>query len=48
MTDWERFAQFEYVRMASEEDEEDGGLDVEFLDDEGPAQVRTNSNEAPF
>ena len=47
MTDWERFAQLEYVQMATEEDEDDGGgmEVVDFLDSE-PQQGGTR--EAPF
>jgi|EP01046_Picozoa_sp_COSAG06_P016280 hypothetical protein len=51
MTDWERFAQLEYVRMASEEDEDDGGMEVlDFLEAEEPQQAnaQAGAREAPF
>ena len=48
MTDWERFAQLEYIQMATEEDEDDGGgMEVlDFLDSE--PQQQGGSREAPF
>ena len=48
MTDWERFAQREYIQMATEEDEDDdGGMDVlDFLEPE--PQPHRGTREAPF
>ena len=46
MTDWERFAQLEYIQMATEEDEDDSGdMDV-FIESEPHAGGGTR--EAPF
>jgi serine/threonine-protein phosphatase 2A regulatory subunit B'' len=47
MTDWERFAQLEYIQMATEEDEGDGdGMEV--LDLESEPQSHRGTREAPF
>ncbi len=46
MTDWERFAQLEYIQMATEEDEDDGGnMDV-FIESE--SHTGGGTREAPF
>ena len=48
MTDWERFAQLEYIRMATEEDEDDGGS-MEVVDLlESEAHSKGSAREAPF
>ena len=46
MTDWERFAQVEYIQMATEEDEDDDGDMEVFLDSE--PNVNGGTREAPF